>query len=278
MAKVTWADTVQTTQLQDAFPSFNTGFIPQQNKFQKGVTDALRNGLSIVDNMAAVLVPLTGVVHGTEFAFPVPKGFAGRPLFFQSIEALLPNGLPSLPIASCSALNRNRKDGMLGITVQFAPPLGLITRRRTLSDFSVPNSLNTDFTWDTTAAQLGGITAASTSVFTCAYAGRVHVDYCLLWNTGGGAGIRQAWVLASNGAQRLAEDITCPTAAVPNYASSGHSDTIDVAAGTTFKLLVSQSSGAPLTVLAGNACAITAQYAAPPVGYIANVTGILWAA
>ncbi len=238
---------------------------------------------SFLDPAKAILMTLgttaAGVVHATEFSFPHPRRC--NPLAFQPLYAVDTAGVAA-PVASWLPLV-NRTDNRLGLTVNFAPPQGRVSMKRVATQ-TLTTAAFSNVQWDTNILTQTGNLSCDTATTTgtppvnsrivCAVAGEIHVD---------GSGLvdnsvttfKRMFISKNNvNTVRYGYGVN-PT----GYFGAPSSADIAVAAGDYISLVATQNSVGDVNLLGGDdGATLQARYTAPPAGYSAIVTGILWCA
>lgn len=275
------------------WPDIDPGSIDLSDEsIRKGIADPsfrafyqirqmLSSGLTIRDNFNAAIVKIP-CIHGVEV--PFSKGtINGLPIAFTPLATSLSTGGVALPVAGTPSINYSRSDGYLGLTVNFAPPAGLVLLYKN-SNQAVPTTTITAVNWDGETAVSGSLThsiTTNTSRVTCLETGFVEVLYSMAF-TADASNSRSMWTARNGDAgalnRRRAQQVLPPLTA--GYNSNISAGCIwDVTAGDYLEAIVYHNSvTSPLNLLGGGFenATLQARYVAPPVGYSASVTGILW--
>jgi hypothetical protein len=246
---------------------------------------ALTGNLTIRDNMYAAIITLgysgnssQTLTHGVEYTFQNP--LKTTPIGFTPIKSFQPSGSTALPVQS-AAFNTTRTDGLMGVTVQFAPPQHKLSVQRTTGTQSIPNNVGTDVTWDAEEFSYGDIVYTAAGVFTMPQDGLIHVSWDLPWS---GAGVAAGDAVGGHFHQRTSTKRYAQTRVAGPTATSARvnaSDYAPVLANETFALQAVQvNAGLAAKDLSANTTTNTMRlqivYVAPPSDYSALVTGILW--
>lgn len=137
------------------------------------------------------------------------------------------------------SLSRTQDDGeVVGVTIQYAPPLGLIIGQRA-ADQSIAHNTNVPIAYDTILSQAGTALALNTTtgLFTAATNGVVELSTDILWDAAGG-GERDLWAEAPSGSGiRWGSDARDPVAGAANIAISQIKTSFPVTANSTFRVL-----------------------------------------
>ena len=237
----------------------------------------LNNGLTIADNMSAVLVTFN-LTHCVEFG--IPQGTMknnARPLFFQpmytSTDAT--SRTPALGVQSVDILNYNRSDGKVGLTCRFMPPSNMLGVTKNGNQAGAAGA--SDITWQTTEYIQGTFTYTTAGVFTIPASGIIRVSCDVMWAGNGVAGDGYGvYFYERTTAKRNAQCRVGPSTGTTTRVNT--SDEFPVTAGETYSLAQFQAG----TVRAIEWTSTTQNtrlglsYTAPPINYSAYVTGILW--
>jgi hypothetical protein len=222
------------------------------------------------DNLSRLNERLRGwdytLVHGTELLVESPVPYQVTKAY--AVRAVDPT--TNLDVTTpTSVLVRQVTPGVLGITVQYAPPLGMVDiRRNALQSFA--NNTIVPVQFDTQESAPGGTAPAPSGSLSwaigvpdrivCAVTGYVLVKANLNFDTSA-AGLRVAW-LQKNGVNttRWGEYIFTPA----GFVGTGTVAEIPVVADDYLQLAGYQNSGGALNVLNGTESArFQARYVAP---------------
>jgi hypothetical protein len=150
------------TQLADNFASWKQNLAVPLQKVVRDIEGMLTNGLLQRDNAYAALISLD-CKHGVPKEFANPFGANKRPIGFHMLTCENAVGQPlefsgsPVAVAGPPALTRNSADGLLYLTVQYAPPLWspqhAMFRRSTAQ--TIPDSSNIVIVYDTTDDRVG---------------------------------------------------------------------------------------------------------------------------
>ncbi len=238
----------------------------------------LTNGLTLADNMSAAIVTFN-LTHCVEFG--IPQGTMknnARPLFFQPIYTSTDatSRTPALGVQSVDILNYNRADGKVGLTCRFAPPSNMLGVAKNATQTGLALGTN-QVTWQTTEYIQGTFTYTTAGVFTIPESGILKVSCDI--NIAGNA-IANDWYGVyfnnSTASKRYAQcRVGAPVGTTPRLNTS---DEFPVTAGDTYTVQVFQGGTVrdiEWTSTTQNT-RLALSYTAPPIGYSAYVTGILW--
>lgn len=278
---------IDPTKLGDNFESWRNGLAYPVQKALLRLRAMTQAGLTIEDNMASAIVtlgtpttpksPAVGVVHGVEFPFKSPTF---RPRGFMVLEGYDTTGAPALPVVGNPVINYNRsdkKDGWYGLTVNFAPPFGGVRMRQTVAQSLAAGAVGT-MSFDTIETVFGKISATATRI-TCLAAGMIDISG--IWSLAATTpGERSSWIQRTSNPQiRIAAfNGAAVSGAGAVYSSNLSAKAWRVAVGDTFDMQFYYNGPAgPINTSPGtDEPYMNAHYVAPPVGYSAILTGILW--
>ncbi len=250
------------------FPRGPRGFAPRQREGQ--LSGNLGFGF---DPNRAVMVDLPAVVHATELGFLPPK--TGLPVGFIPIEAFDTTSGVALTIVGPPVLNRARTDGKLGITLQYASPLGIISREDSTNQ-SINNNSETALVFDTSLASVGSAISYSAGIFTLAIAGVYSCTSHISWNSNTYSDYR---LFIRNAGSQIASNITSQ-AGLSGFFSNEASVTKLFAAGATIDCAAFQTnlSSAARTLLntGGYNAKISIIAISPDPATTARVRGLLF--
>ena len=266
------------TQIADTFASVRNDLAKPLQRVVADMQSMLVNGLMLRDNAYCALVSMD-CVHGVETPFANPLGAGRTPIGFELLTCENAIGQPfeysgaPVAVAGPPQLNRRRPDGFLGLTVQYAPPLGAIGVRTGAAQVISHNS-NTAITWTNQTHAVGtNIVWDGATRLTCAVAGLVRCSWNLWWDTAAGDTRRDGAVYHNNAVDQW---VLLKSAGDFCFMSGAYS-TI-VAAGDYLRLVGFQTTGGNLDLYnaATPSTAMQAEYIAPDPSTTARVTGILW--
>lgn len=284
---------VDGSSLADTFAAWKTGVVFPLSKMTRDLLALFDNGITFTDHMNAAIIDIEKVKHGEE-AFFIPPKKMKVPLTFIPIRAQTLAGV-DVPIAAKSSINYAvklangslRKDGNLGITIQYAPPVGscnLAAGAANQFATGTTASLQWDNRWEADqgamSCAIGTITVppavpGANSYILCAADGQVEVMGSFFWTDPGAVSrFNQCWIERSSDTSRWSNHGA-------QYSIAGNfgfqcAALIPVAANTQIALRVFQNSGITMGLLTGpNAARLQARYVAPLPSTTATVRGIL---
>lgn len=178
----------------NSIASIKDGLVKPFQKLHDFVRLYGSNGLTLEDNMRAVVMENIPLVHGVEYVFDRPKTLP-YPKWCRLLDSTLTGGVSSLPVASLQ-LNKARTDGRLGITAYFD---GRHTEPCLIMTKSAPQSINNNTTttvtgWDTTQFSRGSVITTDGTTFTFSEAGTYHVAFLGFLQLGASYTAAQAWI------------------------------------------------------------------------------------
>lgn len=239
----------------------------------------LSNGATFKDNLATAYIEFDAI-HGTEM--PVANPFRSVPQAFIPISAFTlvggvggrNNGV-QLAMAGQPVLNLSRTDGFLGITVQYAPPLGAISMIRA-GALNQANG-NVLVPWDTPSYSIGsGISySAGTSLFTFSANGVVRGDFSVGWVSAAGV-TRKEIFMSDPGFTTIFGINGTNVSSVGGEQGDSSAASFPVAVGSVVGCYTSHDNAGALQVIVGsNRTRTSFQYVAPDPATTARVRGIL---
>lgn len=242
----------------------------------------LSSGLTLADNMNVAILTVT-CTHGVEAVFKNP--LRNKPIGVYVLGATGTDQAQTLQSVDGSPkLNMARTDGLMGITVQYAPPLGLISLYNTANQ-PINNVTVAPITWDAEIAKVGALAHSNTvnpTRITCNAAGSVLLTFNGAFQAAA-AGTRSCWT-GKNGdsaaLNRRRGAQSAPGVAPANYFSSSISgDALwEVSVGDYLEVFGYQDSGGALNFRGGGGSENSlawAQYVAPDPSTTARVTFVL---
>lgn len=250
----------------------------------------LNGGLFLGQNAKCALVEVD-CQHGVQSPLGFPRGFKPRAFWpFEAETVAVVSGSPNRPLGTFQQMVGNpvldftRPDGLLGITVQYAPPLGLVSLYNTANQ-PINNVTVAPITWDAEIAKVGALAHSNTvnpTRITCNAAGSVLLTFNGAFQAAA-AGTRSCWT-GKNGdsaaLNRRRGAQSAPGVAPANYFSSSMSgDALwEVSVGDYLEVFGYQDSGGALNFRGGGGSENSlawAQYVAPDPSTTARVRGLL---
>lgn len=155
----------------------------------------------------------------------------------------------------------------VGVTAYFAPPYGDISLERT-TNLAITNATLTAVQFSSASVQTGGLswTSGANTRLVCAHAGTIALTSRYAFDTAA-AGYRQCYINRTGVTSYFAESL------IPggSYAGASGAEEITVASGDYLELIVAQTSGGNLNLIADRV-RMAARYVAPTVGTRGRVT------
>lgn len=254
------------------------------------VREMLQGQLSLRDNQNAALLELD-MVHGREKEFKNP--LRGLPIGFTPIYGVNSSTGALVSFGAWSGPNLARTDGMLGVTVEYAPPPGEISLYKSANQSIGTASFPVAATWDSyrtlggVNVQSGGLSLSSNSRIVCAYDGIVQLGFTTAFECVAAPAVSKLFSTLSikNGSTAdrrgsqggiLSDNVAFLSSNLTGVALW------EVSATNYLEVIAYQNSGGALN-LRGSAAAAEyssawARYVAPPPNTAGRVLGILWGA
>lgn len=268
---------------------------PSRDEFSGDYEQDLDPLLGVIgDAQEALINAAAGVVtpyfktstfkHGTEqrVRTPLPKGMKCTAIAAVKCIGiyLTADGRPTTATYAVQvlgnpfwrSLGRTQDDGeVVGITVQYAPPLGAIELRRTAA-YSLPYNALTSTPYDTVIRAQGALSYSSPNV-TCAVAGVVFAKHTAYVGQAAG-GYREGYVRVNGvAAPYYAYSIEDTTGGATPYGAIIGGEEITVAAGNTLDVAQFQvSTGLAPLLMGSSPFRFNVRYIAPDPATTARVT------
>lgn len=238
------------------------------------------NGITFRDNMNIAIVTFDAQ-HGAETLVANP--LSGKPIAFIPSESFSITAIGgksnqvARPIDGDPVLNTSRADGMLGITVRFAAPVGVCAAYRSAA-YNFPDNTSTRVPLDTAIFEDGDLSfdAANESIV-CARPGFIYATYQIEFSGSAAGTSRRAFVYKNNTPAAPVEvwGLASLTPNAVNNRMSG-SGLISVSAGDLLRIAAYQNSGGVLAIGVDLfKTKLDAHYVAPPAACLGRVSGIL---